>query len=279
MALNFNFLNTGNEDWNEPNWHKVALLLQGLDGILEGYLSEFAVIQNTPPAMNVKVGTGMGWANGIEFDNTAVATVTVTPADATYSRKDLVVVAIDWVAKTVTLTTHDGEAAASPVAPDPTQNSSLYEYPLAVLTIPAGQAGAAVTTAMIADARTFLNGAIISCAPDGGGKVIATGVKGRGIVLCDCTIASWDIMASPLGSAVFDIKKLTYASPTSAPTAVSICASDKPTISSAYQASGSSLTGWTTSLKRGDRLEFTVDSCTGLTLATLTLRCVRGIVV
>jgi|GEM_PF-2950957 len=273
MALNFNFLNTGNMDWNEPNWHKVALLLQGQDGALENYLSEFAVIQNTPPAMNVIVGTGMGWANGIEFDTTAPTTVTVDDADATYTRMDYVVFAIDWVAKTVTLTTHKGTAAASPVAPTLTQDSSLYEYPLALLTIPAGVAGAAITTAMITDVRTFLNGLEIPCIIDGGGKVIATGTKARIKAPCDCTIAAWEATASPSGSIGFDIKTCTYAN---FPTTVSITASAKPVITSAQKATSSTLTGWTTSIKRGDWIEFVVDSCTSTTLATLSLHCVRS---
>lgn len=111
-------------------------------------------------------------------------------------------------------------------------------------------------------------------AVDGGGSVIATGLKGDVQIPYACTIVSWTILCDVSGSIVFDIWKDTYtnAAPTIADT---ITASAKPTVSSATKATSSTLTGWTTSVAAGDVIRFNVDSASTVTRATLALKVVK----
>ena len=71
-----------------------------------------------------------------------------------------------------------------------------------------------------------------------------------------------------------DIWKDTYANypPTGAD---SICASAKPTISSATKSKDSTLTGWTTSVASGDTLRFNVDSITTCQRVVVVLKMTR----
>lgn len=272
MTLNYNFLQTGNEDWTEANWHKVAMMLNGVNGVLEDATSKFAVTQNTPEAQNVIVGTGYAWVNGIEVDNTAPLTVTVSAADATNDRYDYIVIEVDWSAHAVTIKAVAGTPAASPVAPTLTQTDGvLWQFPLELIKVRHGSSSIEAAD-LITDERKYLFGSGIAFVIDGGGQAIAAGTKGYLPVLFDCTIASWEILPDVTGSIVLDVLKGTYATH---PTYTSIVASDKPTVTAAAKATGSALSGWTTALKAGDRLSCVVDSCTTITNATLILHLKR----
>lgn len=104
---------------------------------------------------------------------------------------------------------------------------------------------------------------------DGGGAVISTGVAGDLEIPFACTINRVTMLADQSGSAVVDIKKGTYSA---FPTVSSICASAKPTLSTAQKSQDSTLTGWTTSVSAGDILQFNVDSATTVTRVTIALR-------
>ena len=106
---------------------------------------------------------------------------------------------------------------------------------------------------------------------DGGGSTIATGQKGHIEIPFACTITQVTTMADASGSIVVDIWKDTYANfpPTNAD---SICASAKPTLSSAQKAQDSTMTGWTTSISAGDILAYNVDSATTVKRVTVALK-------
>jgi hypothetical protein len=110
----------------------------------------------------------------------------------------------------------------------------------------------------------------IVCVIDGGGAVISTGVKGDIKIDFACTITAWSILADQSGSCVVNIWKVAQAS---YPATVSnkITASAPPTISTATNATNSTLTGWTTAISAGDCLRFNVDSATTVTRVTLIL--------
>lgn len=82
------------------------------------------------------------------------------------------------------------------------------------------------------------------------------------------SISKNSVIANASGSIVFDIEKSTYAG---FPTTTSICASAKPTLSSAQKSEDGTLTGWTTTFTAGDVFRIQVDSCTGINRATLSL--------
>tara|TARA_R110000772_G_scaffold78559_2_gene168580 strand:- start:4974 stop:6959 length:1986 start_codon:yes stop_codon:yes gene_type:complete len=105
---------------------------------------------------------------------------------------------------------------------------------------------------------------------DGAGTAITTGYAGELRIPYDCTISGVELMADQSGSIVIDVWKDTYAN---APLtdADSITASAPPTLSTAQKSVDSTLTGWTTSLTKGDYLAFSVDSAATITRITLTL--------
>lgn len=105
---------------------------------------------------------------------------------------------------------------------------------------------------------------------DGGGAALTTGVKGDIEVPFPATILAVRLVADQAGDVVIDIWKDTYANfpPVNGD---SITASAPPTLSGAAKSEDATLTGWTTSLAKGDWLRFNVDSAATLTRVTLSL--------
>lgn len=101
---------------------------------------------------------------------------------------------------------------------------------------------------------------------DGGGSAITTGSKQRITLFIDGTVTHWAVSADQSGSIVFDVKK----NGTSM-----IGGGNKPTLSTAQDATAA-VASWTdATIASGDKLEFIVDSATTVTKATLTLRVKR----
>lgn len=94
---------------------------------------------------------------------------------------------------------------------------------------------------------------------DGGGSAIATGEQPVIEVPFDCTITSVTMLADVSTSSVVDIWVDSYANypPTNADT---ITASAVPTITADTDSQDATLTGWTTSLSKGDVIKYNVDS-------------------
>jgi hypothetical protein len=103
---------------------------------------------------------------------------------------------------------------------------------------------------------------------------LATGQTGWVEMPYAGTLTAVRIFADAVGSIVFDIWKCNYAA---FPTSVtdSICASAKPTLSSAYKSQDTTLTGWDTSFSAGDIYTFNVDSFTTITRVLLSLTFTR----
>lgn len=114
--------------------------------------------------------------------------------------------------------------------------------------------------------------ASISFVIDGGGEAITTGIKGDLEVPFACTITEATLLADQSGAIVIDIWKQAYAD-FPPEDANSITASAPPTIAaSGVKAQDSTLSGWTTSLAKGDTLRFNVDSVTTIQRITLSLK-------
>lgn len=131
---------------------------------------------------------------------------------------------------------------------------------------------AQMSTAVVAStAMSNIKISSIGYVIDGGGAAITAGALGSLSIPYDCTINSVTLLADQSGSIVVDIWKDTLANypPTVADT---ICASAKPTLSSATHSENTTLTGWTTSIAAGDTLKFNVDSATTVTQVTLILK-------
>lgn len=116
--------------------------------------------------------------------------------------------------------------------------------------------------------------AIIGCTFDGGGSAITATSQCDVIAPHALTITKATLLADQVGSIVIDVWVDAYANfpPTMAD---SITAAAKPTLSSADKYSDSTLTGWTTSVASGAVIRFNVDSCSGISRATLILEGTR----
>jgi len=98
------------------------------------------------------------------------------------------------------------------------------------------------------------------------GNPIKTGFKVYRMIPTGGTITKVTVLADTTGSIVVDIKKCVYSG---FPTTTSICASAKPTLSSAQKSVDSTLTGWTTAFSAGDIFEFYVDSVSTVTFVSV----------
>lgn len=84
-----------------------------------------------------------------------------------------------------------------------------------------------------------------------------------------CSITAWKIWADA-GTITFDIRKVAFAS--APPTGGnSIVAAAPPALSSGVTASSSTLTGWTTTIARGEAMDIVVSSAAGVGFAVLLL--------
>lgn len=106
---------------------------------------------------------------------------------------------------------------------------------------------------------------------DGGGSVIATGIKGDIPVPFDCEIIEAGLLARQSGDLVVDVWRDAYANfpPTDAD---SITASAPVTLAGAAKSRDTTLTGWSKTLTTGEILRFNVDSCNTIEQATLYLK-------
>lgn len=100
---------------------------------------------------------------------------------------------------------------------------------------------------------------------------IQSGVAGDLEIPFNCTITQWSLLGNATGNVVVDIWKSSYST---FPPIVSgtITGSEKPTINNASKNTSTTLTGWSSTLNSGDILRFNVDSCDGISKATLSLR-------
>ncbi len=99
----------------------------------------------------------------------------------------------------------------------------------------------------------------------------------------DCTVVTYSMVGTPItgqtsGSAVVDLLSNTLSAyPTTVSGGTSICASEKPTISSNVKDVAVSVSGWTTGLNDTDYLKPEVESCTNIASIRLTLFCTRSV--
>ena len=145
--------------------------------------------------------------------------------------------------------------------------------------VPKAVIQSAVWNSIFTDISTALtsigNGVCIECVISDSPGVLIPGLKGYLECPLALTINSWKLMGDKTGSVVVDIWKVPFGSfpPSSSNT---ITGSALPTITSAQSGSSSTLTGWTTTVNKGDVLAFNINSCSGIQQITLSLDCGRN---
>lgn len=171
MAERFAWIQAGSYSGEDDRNVVTALLtpagaasLLAKSGVLAGWGGDLAVTAQGGN-MNVVVAIGKAFVAGsigatqasYFYMNDAAKPITLTAANGSNPRRDLIVVQIEDAAasggnNTGTARLVTGTPAASPVAPAVPANSIV----LAEILLPAGAAGAAVTAAMITDRRPYV---------------------------------------------------------------------------------------------------------------------------
>lgn len=124
----------------EAQWMKLmrGLMTTGVfyTGRSEVDLNLFEVYGDSS-GMQVKVKSGAAWIQGFFVESDAESIQSISAADATYDRIDLVVLKLDRTANTISIAVLTGTPAASPAAPTPTQNSTTWEMVVAQVDVAA----------------------------------------------------------------------------------------------------------------------------------------------
>ena len=121
--------------------------------VWDGTYNEFVVEQQASPDMTVKVDTGEAWIQGYFYRSTASQNVTISAADATFPRIDLVVLRnVITGSRKIDAVVITGTPASSPVAPDYSRTDDVWDLVLAQIAVAAG--ATTIVTANITDKRT-----------------------------------------------------------------------------------------------------------------------------
>ena len=105
--------------------------------------------------MDVIVGAGSGWINGLKMENTADSTLTVSAADSVLNRIDRVVFYADYTAREMGIEIIKGTLAQNPQAPTLTRTASRYEMALADIYVT--KLATSISASNIADRRQDSN--------------------------------------------------------------------------------------------------------------------------
>ena len=89
-------------------------------------------------SMDIALKAGKGWINGYFYENTEDLTLNVGVADGVLNRIDRVVLRLDFINREIKAYVKKGTFASSPVAPNLTRNSDMYELGIADIKINKG---------------------------------------------------------------------------------------------------------------------------------------------
>lgn len=260
----------------ENFWSQMARLWRpsGVIPTYEGQKLNALEVYGDSSGMQVMVKSGECWIKGHLLVSTAIETVAIEAADATYNRIDLIVCQLDWVNNEMSLTKVTGTPAGSPVAPSPIQTPAIWQIPLATVDVDAAVTAIAAGDVTDARAHSRINEFNIEFQIGDGGTVITTGVKGGIEIPCKMRPVGWTVWSvdNTSGSIVIDLWENSYDNlpPTVADT---IAGTEKPTISSAVKGQDLTLTTWATSCEKGKFWRINVDSVTSLKMVMLSIHC------
>lgn len=264
----------------QADWSKMAEHWR-ITGILKNELNSLEVYADST-GMQVKVKSGKACVKGFYFESDAVETLSLSAANASNPRYDLVILRLDTANENIDLAVLEGTPAGSPTAPTLTQSGSIWEIALAKVTVGAGVS--TIASDKVSDERSLsatpgqvfdtLKTIGISALLGNTKVVLETGLKGWLEIPFNCVISGCKLVSNAAGSCVIDIWKVPLASvpPSSANT---ICGGAKPTLSSS-QKSITTITAWNKTVSAGDILYFNVDSASTLKQVTVMLTLIRG---
>jgi hypothetical protein len=122
----------------------------GVPGVIRGSLNELLCFGDST-GRQVKVMSGEAWAEGFWGATTGTNTLAIAANASGNTRKDLVVWRINVTTNLIELDVITGTPSATPVIPSLTRNSSIYESPIAVVTVVNG--AVTIASADVLDVR------------------------------------------------------------------------------------------------------------------------------
>jgi hypothetical protein len=263
------------------------------DGVICGVDNDLFVYGDAS-GMQVKVKSGACHIKGNYYFSDAERTLAIAaaPGTAGQSRYDLVVCEVNWTTKVMTTKIVQGTASSTPSVPSLTRTSTVWQIPIALVTVAYGDTNVPATK--VYDYRQWALGIFdVPLIIGNGVSTISTGAVPIGITIPNpAKIVSYTLVGNASGSIVVDLWKDVYLSypPTVADT---ICnSSHKPTLSSVQKirktvwneatninGSGAYWPGHAIDGVPGNvdvnYILANVDSVSGLTMVNLTLRCAR----
>lgn len=155
MAITYGFFNAikqsdGTYD-RTYNADQMSTYFEGLvsDGVYESVDDAMQVLAAT--GMQVQVGAGRAIIDSKWIKNTAAYPLTINAAHVTLNRYTAIVIRLDLSARTIAITTKDGENATAPVKPIITNSETIKEMCLAYIYI--GRGVTSISQANIEDTR------------------------------------------------------------------------------------------------------------------------------
>ena len=154
MAITYGFFNAikqsdGTYD-RTYNADQMSTYFEGLvsDGVYESVDDAMQVLAGT--GMQVQVGAGRAIIDSKWIKNTAAYPLIINAAHVTLNRYTAIIIRLDLSARTIVITTKDGENATTPVKPVITNSETIKELCLAYVYV--GRGVTAITQANIEDA-------------------------------------------------------------------------------------------------------------------------------
>lgn len=155
MAITYGFFNAikqsdGTYD-RTYNADQMSTYFEGLvsDGVYESVDDAMQVLSGT--GMQVQVGAGRAIIDSKWIKNTAAYPLTINAAHVTLNRYTAIVIRLDLSARTIAITTKDGENATAPVKPTITNSETIKEMCLAYIYV--GRGVTLISQANIEDTR------------------------------------------------------------------------------------------------------------------------------
>lgn len=155
MAITYGFFNAikqsdGTYD-RTYNADQMSTYFEGLvsDGVYESVDDAMQVLAGT--GMQVQVGAGRAIIDSKWIKNTAAYPLIINAAHVTLNRYTAIIIRLDLSARTIVITTKDGENATTPVKPVIANSETIKELCLAYVYV--GRGVTAITQANIEDAR------------------------------------------------------------------------------------------------------------------------------
>lgn len=140
----------------ETGWRDMMKhMLGSASGVIFGFDNNFSTVGDSS-GMQVKTSSGQCFMRGHYGRNASTRTLAIATAHATLARKDAAIIRADFVNNRIELDVLTGTAAASPVLPTLTQNTSVWETLLAEVNVAA--AVGTISAAAVVDRRVYTTG-------------------------------------------------------------------------------------------------------------------------